>query len=101
MLGFQAAGAAPLVIGHAMTTRRRSRRRSASATRRAGQGSEGPGRVGRIIEAVSDDEILAAYRDLARVEGIFCEPASAASVAGVRKMAAGARSIPVRPSYVC
>jgi threonine synthase len=34
---------------------------------------------------VTDDEILGAYRDLAREEGIFCEPASAASVAGVRR----------------
>ena len=31
---------------------------------------------------MTDDEILAAYRDLARHEGVFCEPASAASVAG-------------------
>jgi threonine synthase len=31
---------------------------------------------GGVIEAVSDDEILAAYRDLARYEGVFCEPAS-------------------------
>jgi len=36
---------------------------------------------------VSDDEILAAYREVARHEGIFCEPASAASVAGLRKRA--------------
>ena len=36
---------------------------------------------------MTDDEILAAYRDLARIEGVFCEPASAASVAGIRKMA--------------
>jgi threonine synthase len=37
---------------------------------------------------VTDDEILAAYRDVARLEGIFCEPASAAGVAGLRKAAA-------------
>jgi threonine synthase len=42
---------------------------------------------GGRIEAVTDDEILDAYRDLARYEGVFCEPASAASVAGVRKLA--------------
>jgi threonine synthase len=36
---------------------------------------------------VSDAEILAAYRYLATLEGVFCEPASAASVAGIRKMA--------------
>ena len=38
-------------------------------------------------DAVTDDEILSAYRALARTEGIFCEPASAASVAGVTKLA--------------
>ena len=46
---------------------------------------------GGTIDAVTDAEILAAYRDLARYEGIFCEPASAASVAGVRKLAAEGR----------
>ena len=40
---------------------------------------------GGAIEAVSDDEILAAYRLLAQEEGVFCEPASAASVAGLMK----------------
>jgi threonine synthase len=49
---------------------------------------------GGVIEAVTDDEILAAYRDLARHEGIFCEPASAASLAGVRKMAEAHRLDP-------
>ena len=43
---------------------------------------------GGRIGAVTDEEILAAYRALAQVEGIFCEPASAASVAGVIKAAA-------------
>src|SRR6267142_4104363 len=42
---------------------------------------------GGAIEAVSDAEILEAYRDLARHEGVFAEPASAASVAGLRKRA--------------
>jgi threonine synthase len=37
------------------------------------------------IEAVTDEEILAAYRMLASREGVFCEPASAASVAGLLK----------------
>ena len=49
---------------------------------------------GGTIEAVTDEEIVAAYRDLARTEGIFCEPASAASVAGVRRMAAEGRIDP-------
>jgi len=38
---------------------------------------------GGMIEAVTDDEILAAYDLLASSEGVFCEPASAASVAGL------------------
>ena len=49
---------------------------------------------GGRIEAVTDDEILAAYGDLARIEGVFCEPASAASVAGLRKMAQAGRLDP-------
>jgi threonine synthase len=36
---------------------------------------------------VTDEEILAAYRDVARLEGVFCEPSSAASLAGVAKLA--------------
>ncbi|MEA2010365.1 MAG: pyridoxal-phosphate dependent enzyme, partial [Actinomycetota bacterium] len=40
---------------------------------------------GGRIEAVTDDEILGAYRFLASREGVFCEPASAASVAGILK----------------
>jgi threonine synthase len=43
---------------------------------------------GGLIDMVTDEEILDAYRDLARYEGVFCEPASAASVAGIRKLAA-------------
>ena len=41
---------------------------------------------GGVIEAVTDEEILFAYRYLAREEGIFCEPASAAAMAGVFKL---------------
>jgi threonine synthase len=43
---------------------------------------------GGAIESVSDDEILAAYRSLAVDEGIFCEPSSATSLAGVTAVAA-------------
>ena len=64
---------------------RRSRRRSGSAIRRRGSKAiAARDESGGRIDAVTDDEILAAYRDLARLEGIFCEPSSAASVAGVR-----------------
>ena len=64
-------------------TPRRSRRRSASATPRAGcpRSRSSTSRLGDI-RAVTDDEILDAYHYVARYESIFCEPASAASVAG-------------------
>ncbi|MDQ3408086.1 MAG: threonine synthase, partial [Chloroflexota bacterium] len=89
MLGFQAAGAAPLVSGY-----RVEEPTTVATAIRIGDPASGPAALrardessGRI-EAVTDEEILDAYRDLARYEGIFCEPASAASVAGVRKLAA-------------
>jgi threonine synthase len=88
MWGFQAAGAAPLVHG-----RRVDRPETIATAIRIGNPASWEKAVaardesGGRIEAVTDDEILAAYRDLARIEGVFCEPASAASVAGIRKMA--------------
>jgi len=95
MLGFQAAGAAPIVLGHVVedprtvaTAIRIGNPASADLARRARDESGG------VIDVVTDEEILAAYRDLARYEGIFCEPASAASVAGVRKLAAQGRIDP-------
>jgi len=86
LLGFQAAGAAPLVEG----TRVEHPETIASAIRignpvrwedamAAARDSRG------AIRAVSDAEILSAYRLLASREGIFCEPASAASIAGLLK----------------
>src|SRR4029079_89644 len=53
---------------------------------------------GGAIEAVTDAEILEAYRMLAATEGVFCEPASAASVAGLRKLWSSAycREVPER-----
>lgn len=42
---------------------------------------------GGLVAKVTDEEILAAYRLVARLEGVFCEPASAASVAGVAQLA--------------
>jgi threonine synthase len=88
MWGFQAAGAAPLVHGqrvdHPETVATAIRIGDPASWDLAVAARDDSG--GRI-EAVTDDEILAAYRDLARHEGVFCEPASAASVAGVRKLA--------------
>jgi threonine synthase len=88
MLGFQAAGAAPIVAGAPV-----ERPETVATAIRIGNPASWAGAVaardesnGRI-EAVTDDEILAAYRDLATSEGVFCEPSSAASVAGVAKLA--------------
>jgi threonine synthase len=95
MWGFQAEGAAPLVLG-----RRVERPETVATAIRIGDPASWEKAIaardesGGRIEAVSDAEILAAYRDLARLEGIFCEPASAASVAGVRKLAAAGRLDP-------
>jgi threonine synthase len=84
MLGFQAAGAAPLVHGapveHPETV--------ASAIRignpaRWEEAMDAMTSSGGAVNAVTDEQILAAYSFLARSEGIFCEPASAASVAGL------------------
>ena len=95
MLGFQAEGAAPLVLGH-----RVERPETIASAIRIGnparweEAMTAVTQSGGGIEAVSDEEILAAYRMLASREGIFCEPASAASVAGLLKHGArGAQRI--------
>ena len=90
MLGFQAEGAAPLVRGvrvehpetvaSAIRIGNPARWEEAMAAFTESRGA---------IEMVSDAEILEAYRRLAAGEGIFCEPASAASVAGLLKHGAG------------
>ncbi|MEI8334126.1 MAG: threonine synthase [Chloroflexota bacterium] len=88
MMGFQAAGAAPIVLGHPVehpeTVATAIRIGNPASWDRATAARD---ESGGLIEAVTDDEILAAYRDIVRLEGIFCEPSSAASVAGVRKLA--------------
>ena len=101
MWGFQAAGAAPLVLGrkvdHPETVATAIRIGDPASWTKAVAARDGSG--GRI-DAVTDDEILSAYRALAQTEGIFCEPASAASVAGVIK-AAGAGEIDPEATVVC
>jgi threonine synthase len=84
MLGFQAAGAAPLVHGapvehpetvaSAIRIGNPARWEEAMAAMTASHGA---------VRAVADEQILDAYRFLAAHEGVFCEPASATSVAGV------------------
>ncbi|HVM12054.1 MAG TPA: threonine synthase, partial [Actinomycetota bacterium] len=84
MHGFQAEGAAPIVLGHPVedptTVASAIRIGDPASWRGAVEAAEASG---GSIDAVSDAEILAAYRELA-AEGVFCEPASAASVAGLR-----------------
>jgi threonine synthase len=93
MLGFQAAGAAPLVHGapvaHPETI--------ASAIRignpaRWEEAMNAMTASGGAVNAVTDEQIIDAYRFLAAHEGVFCEPASAASVAGLLAHGAGAAS---------
>ena len=89
MLGFQAAGAAPLVLGRAVpspstiaTAIRIGKPASGAQALRAVQESGGG------LAAVTDRQIMSAYRLLAREEGVFVEMASAASVAGLLATAA-------------
>ncbi|GAG51815.1 unnamed protein product, partial [marine sediment metagenome] len=87
MMGFQAEGAAPIVLGRPV-----EKPVTVASAIRIGNPASWKGAEaardasGGVIEAVSDEEILTAYRLLAQEEGIFGEPASAASVAGLFKM---------------
>jgi threonine synthase len=103
MFGFQAAGAAPLVSGTPVeepdTIATAIRIGNPASWDKAIAARDDSG--GRI-EAVTDEEILAAYRALAVEEGIFCEPSSAASVAGVTRLApAGSGAIGPDELVVC
>jgi threonine synthase len=97
MWGFQAAGAAPIVLGHRVddpetiaTAIRIGNPASWTSALLAVDESHG------AIRAVSDEELLAAQRRLAREEGVFCEPASAISVAGLLKY-----GVPEGSTIVC
>ncbi|WP_052055793.1 threonine synthase [Myxosarcina sp. GI1] len=99
MMGFQAAGASPLISGKpvsqpdtiatAIRIGNPANWQKAIAVRDASKGE---------FNAVTDDEILDAYRLLASAEGIFCEPASAASVAGLLKVK---DRVPQNATIVC
>ena len=97
MLGFQAAGAAPIVLGHPV-----EEPDTIATAIRIGKPASWYGATsaasesGGAIEAVTDEEILAAYRLLAAEEAMFCEPASAASVAGLMKF-----GVPEGATVVC
>jgi threonine synthase len=87
MLGFQAEGAAPIVRGHkidAPETLATAIRIGNPASWKQAEAARDES--GGLIDMVTDDEILEAYQLLASSEGVFVEPASAASVAGVIKL---------------
>jgi threonine synthase len=88
MLGFQASGAAPIVLDKPV-----EHPETLATAIRIGNPASWKGAVaardesGGLIDAVTDEEITAAYRFIAEREGVFAEPASAAAVAGVIKLA--------------
>ncbi|CAN5756065.1 threonine synthase [soil metagenome] len=92
MLGFQAEGAAPIVNGAPVEAPE-----TVATAIRIGNPASWAGATtardesGGLIEAVTDAEIMDAQRDIVQNEGVFCEPASAAGVAGVRRLAAEGR----------
>lgn len=87
MMGFQAEGAAPIVKGYPFKNPE-----TVATAIRIGNPASWKGAVqardesGGLIDMVTDEEILDAYRLVASTEGIFCEPASAAGIAGVIKL---------------
>jgi threonine synthase len=101
MLGFQAAGSAPIVIGEPVadpqtlaTAIKIGNPASWKQAEAARDESEG------LIEAVTDEQIVEAYSLLAKHEGVFCEPASAASVAGIIQLQRQGR-LEGEPTIVC
>ncbi len=101
MIGFQAAGAAPLVLGH-----RIENPETIATAIRIGNPARGDEALaaardsGGFIDMVTDEEIIEAYQMVAVNEGIFCEPGSAASIAGLRKARADGR-VPAGARVVC
>ena len=86
MIGFQASGAAPIVLGHVV----QKPETLATAIRIGNPASWKKAEAARdeslgLIDMVTDEEILNAYKMVAALEGVFCEPASAASIAGLIK----------------
>lgn len=89
MIGFQAEGAAPIVRGHPIEkpeTVASAIRIGNPASWKAAEAARDES--GGLIDMVSDKEIVEAYKLLAKSDGVFVEPASAAGIAGLRKYAA-------------
>ncbi|NHA68649.1 threonine synthase [Phycicoccus flavus] len=101
MWGFQAAGAAPIVLGHPVdepeTIATAIRIGNPASWRQAVEARE---ESGGVIDAVTDEEILEAQRLLSSTEGVFVEPGSAASIAGLMKQHR-AGLVPAGATVVC
>lgn len=107
MIGFQAAGAAPIVLGEPV----KDPKTIATAIKIGNpaswkQANEAKTESGGLVSSVTDDEILHAYKWIAAEEGVFAEPASAASVAGLMSLSKkgffdGAAASGTRPTCVC
>ncbi|NLN17245.1 MAG: threonine synthase [Firmicutes bacterium] len=88
MLGFQGNGAAPFIAGHAIPDPQ-----TLAAAIRIGRPANWQGVLdaveesGGLLEKVTDDEIVAAYQLIARLEGLFLDPSGAAALAGLVKLA--------------
>jgi len=87
MVGFQAEGAAPIVRGYKIdkpeTVATAIRIGNPASWKKAENARD---ESGGLIDMVSDEEILSAYKLIASSEGVFCEPASAATIAGLLKL---------------
>jgi threonine synthase len=102
LLGVQAAGAAPLVLGHPV-----DRPETIATAIRIGNPARGEEALsaakesnGQII-SVTDDEIIAAWKMLAEIEGVWVEPASAAGIAGLIKQSKQNRADFIGKRIVC
>ncbi len=92
MCGFQAAGAAPLVLGKPVSDPQTIATAIRIGNPASWQGAtEALAESDGVIESVTDEEILAAYSLNARLEGLFAEPASNAPLAGLLRMARAGR----------
>jgi threonine synthase len=101
LIGAQAAGAAPLVIGTPV-----EQPETIATAIRIGNPASWESAVAAVTEfggsfsAVTDDAILEAYHRVAELEGVFCEPASAAGIAALRQ-AVKAGKVPIAAQAVC
>jgi threonine synthase len=94
MMGFQAAGAAPIVLGHPV-----EHPETIATAIRIGNPVSWK-KAEAALDMVTDDEIMEAYKLLAGSEGVFAEPASVASVAGLKKLT-DAKKIEAGAIVVC